>query len=467
MFSKQPIRFLKTTSFRLIWLYIVLFILSSTLLFGIIYWITSHGLMEQLHGALSRSSDSLAKVQQSHGTQELIRIVMEHLFMSGSPPAYIRVEDAQGSMLAGNFGPIPRTDGFTVAPWPGPDSWTEEADEKDWDEHPIIAFGRTLPDGGYLLVGEDGHRLYDTKEAVFQAFAWGLAITLIMAVGGGIVLTLGFLRRIEAINSTTRSIIDGNLNERIATRSTDDELDQLAGNLNTMLDRIQLLMESLRQVSGDIAHDLRLPLQHLRQRLERARHQAETVHKCQIAMDLAIADVDAILGIFTAILTIAQIESGSRRTTFAEVDLSTLVTTMSEAYEDVAEDKGQRLDKTIEPGICILGDRTLLTQMLSNIVENAIRHCPEETIILLKLVKLRNMVQLSISDTGPGIPQEERSKVLQRFYRMDRSRITPGFGLGLSLVKAVADLHEATLELLDNSPGLCLQLRFPLHRNTA
>lgn len=387
--------------------------------------------------------------------------------MSGSPPAYIRVEDGQGNMLAGNFGPIPRTEGFTVAPWPGPDSWTEDADAEEWDEHPIVAFGRGLPDGGYLLVGEDGHRLYETKEAIFQAFAWGMAVTLVMAVGGGIILTSGFLRRIEAINHTTRAIVDGNLDERVSTRSTDDELDQLASNLNAMLDRIQLLMESLRQVSSDIAHDLRLPLHHLRQRLERARHQAGTVEACQAAMDLAIADADAILGIFTAILGIAQIESGSRRAAFSDVDLSALVATMAEAYEGVAEDQGQRLVRTVEAGITIRGDRTLLTQMLANVVENAIRHCPGDTLIALTLTRREEGMLLRVVDTGPGIPEEEHAKVLRRFYRMDRSRSTPGFGLGLSLVKAVADLHGAALELSDNHPGLCLQLLFPFRRQTS
>lgn len=466
MFSMQPTKFFQTTSFRLVVLYALLFSISATLLFGMIYWITSRGLMEQLQGSLSRASASLVKVQQSKGTQELLRIVTEHLFMSGSPPAYIRVEDEQGNMLAGNFGPIPRTEGFTVAPWTGPDSWTEDAADEDWEEHPLIAFGQTLPDGGYLLVGEDGHRLYETKEAIFQAFAWGMGVTLLLAVGGGIVLALGFLRRIEAINHTTRAIVEGNLDERVSTRATNDELDQLAGNLNAMLDRIQTLMDSLRQVSSDIAHDLRLPLHHLRQRLERARHQAGSVQECQKTMDAAIADTDAILGIFTAILGIAQIESGSRRTAFTEVDLSALVGTMAEAFEAVAEDQGQKLVRTVAPEITIRGDRTLLTQMLANLVENAIRHCPEGTLISLTLAHREKTVFLSVTDTGPGIPEAERSKVLRRFYRMDRSRSTTGFGLGLSLVKAVADLHGASLELSDNHPGLRVQLGFPMKGST-
>jgi signal transduction histidine kinase len=454
-------KFFKSTSFRLITLYAVLFTLSATLLFSVIYWMTGRGLLEQLQGELVRGSASLVKIQQSEGTPGLIRAVMEHLFMSGAPPAYILVEDEGGHKLAGNLEPCPRTEGFTVASWPGPDSWTEDVEAQEWEEHPIIAFGRILPGGGYLLVGEDGHRLYETKEAIFQAVAWGMAVTLLLAAGGGVLLTSGFLHRIEAINSTTQSIVKGNLDERVATQGTDDELDQLAGNLNAMLDRIQILMESLRQVSSDIAHDLRLPLHHLRQRLESARLRADTVEECRAAMDLAIADTDAILGIFTAILGIAQIESGSRRAIFADVDFSEVVTTMAEAYEGVAEDQGQRLTLAAKSGLCIRGDRALLTQMLANLVENAIRHCPAGTAISLSLVRNAAETLLTVADTGPGISEEERPKVVRRFYRMDRSRATPGFGLGLSLVKAVVDLHGASLEISDNHPGLRVQVRFP------
>jgi signal transduction histidine kinase len=440
-------------------LYAVLFAVSTSLLFAVIYWIACQALLNQIQDGLAREASSLADDQQSGGMNELIRSIQERLAASDLPPAYALLLDASGRKLTGNLGELARVEGFmSLSP---PVKVVRGLDNEEDYEHAVIAFGRTLPDGTYLLVGEDGNRIDEAKEAILRAFSWGLATTLFLAVGGGMLLSSGFLRRIEVINRTTRAIVAGNLDDRVPNRATGDELDQLVANFNAMLDRIQVLMESLRQVSSDIAHDLRSPLHRLRQRLEGARSRTRTVAEYQGVLDSAIADADNILSIFSAILAIAQIETGNRRFAFAEVDLSAVVADIAEAYGAVAEDQGQTISSALAPGGAVRGDRALLTQMLVNLVENAIRHCPRQTHITLNLEQDQDDVVVSVSDNGPGIPQEEWTNVFRRFYRLDSSRSTAGFGLGLALVKAVADLHGAAIEIMDAQPGFRVRLRFP------
>jgi len=443
-------------------LYALLFAVSATLLFGIIYWIASQALLKQIQDALVREAASLADDQQAGGREELIRSIKERLAATDLPASYALLMDASGRKLAGNLDSMARVEGFSTVPFPAREGQGNDREEEA--EHAVIVFGRNLPDGSYLLVGEDGYRIEEAKEAILRAFGWGMATTLLLAAGGGMLLSTGFLRRIDAINRTTRAIVAGNLSDRVPSRATNDELDQLAVNLNTMLDRIQLLMESLRQVSGDIAHDLRMPLQRLRQRLEGAKTKAYASPECDDVLELAINDTDNILSIFSAILSIAQVESGTRRAAFVAVDLSEVITTIADAYAPVAEDRGQTFTTEIVAGVNVRGDRALLTQMVANLVENAIRHCPAGVRIHLALEKSRiGAVEVSVSDTGPGIPRQEWQNVFKRFYRMDRSRSTSGSGLGLALVKAVADLHDVFIELSDEMPGLRIGLRFPPH----
>jgi signal transduction histidine kinase len=252
----------------------------------------------------------------------------------------------------------------------------------------------------------------------------------------------------------------GNLARRIALRGTSDEFDRLSANLNEMLDRIQMLMDGLRQVSNDIAHDLRTPLTRLRQRLELARTKATTVADFETAVDKAIAETDEILDTFGALLRIAQIEAGTRRAAFTDVDLSGVCQTIVETYAAVAEDHQHALESRIAEGVTVQGDRQLLTQMIANIVENALRHTPDGTRIELELAGLPAAPVCTIRDNGPGIPEPERQKVFRRFYRLDSSRATPGSGLGLSLVAAVAELHRIAVEIGDGQPGLKVTLRF-------
>ena len=453
-------RLFRNTSFRLAALFAGLFTVSATLVFGIIYWIASQALQQQVHDALRREAAALSEELRTGGMSDLIQSLEERLRKSGLPPTYALLLDASGRQLAGNMERTERVTGFTTLPRPGKMPGKTDRDEDR--EHEIIAFGRELPGGAYLLVGEDDHRIDEAKEAILRAFGWGMGSVLLLSIDGGILVSMGFLRRIDAVNRTTRAIMAGNLEDRVPTRATNDELDQLAANLNGMLDRIQELMESLRQVSSDIAHDLRMPLARLRQHLEGARLRHVTGTECQAVLDAAIGDTDNILSIFSAILGIAQIESGARRKAFTPVDLSEIMDTLAETYVAVAEDRGQTIVTRIAPGAIVRGDRALLTQMFANLLENAIRHCPEGTQIALSVSRERDGILASVSDNGPGIPREERENVFKRFYRLDRSRSTSGSGLGLALVKAVSAIHDATMELSDAGPGLQFRVRFPV-----
>ena len=248
--------------------------------------------------------------------------------------------------------------------------------------------------------------------------------------------------------------MEGDLSARIPVRGTQDEIDQLIASLNAMLGRIQQLMDGLRQVSSDIAHDLRTPLGRLRQHLEDARERAKTTAEYDAATDAAIEEADGLLETFSALLRIAQVEAGAQKSAFADIDLSALARSIGEAYQPAAEDSGHTLDIRIDDGVHFTGDRQLLAQMISNLVENALHHTPSGSTVALAVRKTAPGFAIEVADNGPGIPEDERGKVFDRFYRLDRSRSTAGSGLGLALVKAIAGLHGLTIELVDRKPGL-------------
>lgn len=455
----SPDSFLRSTSFRLLAWYAAVFGASVAILLFIVYWIMLAELDEQLSDSVEREAQVLVELYRSRGLNSVVRAIELRVVELRPPRRYYLLQDATGKRIAGNLPQMKPAEGEIVLPvsslFPGGRS---KADDPA-DAYPVIAFGRLLEDGEFLLVGENRYRAIKAREAILLALAWGIVVTLLLAAGGGAVLGVGFLRRIEEINRTTRSIMDGDLSQRVPTRGSGDEMDQLAVNLNAMLDRVQGLMESLKRVSDDIAHDLRTPLSRLRHRLEAAR--GKTGAGRNPVIEQSIAEVDAILDTFSALLRIAQIESGTRRSGFSEVSLAQTVSNVAEAYAPVAEDRGQRLEIAVDGASTIRGDRELLTQMVANLIENPIRHCPPGIGITAGLRQEAGTQVLFVADTGPGIPAAEREKVFRRFYRLESSRTTPGSGLGLALVKAVADLHGASVELSDNRPGLRVDVRFP------
>jgi signal transduction histidine kinase len=300
-----------------------------------------------------------------------------------------------------------------------------------------------------------------------RAFGWGAGATLVLAgIGGGIMVSR-VMRRVELINRASERIMAGDLTGRlpVSRPARGDEFDRLANNLNRMLERIEELVEGLRQVSTDIAHDLRTPLARLRRNLEALRADAgDEVNLAHLAaIDGAVGQADDLLATFAALLRIAQIESRAARFTFTTVDLSAIADAVLEVYRPAAEEKRQELEGHIAASVYVTGDRLLLTQMVANIAENAIRHTPEGASIEITLQpEPKHGASLTISDNGPGIPKSERGKVFRRFYRLDSSRGSPGNGLGLSLVAAIAELHGVSVQLAANNPGgLKVTLAFP------
>lgn len=317
-----------------------------------------------------------------------------------------------------------------------------------------MGFGLTLSDGSFLLVAQDANRLADMQHAIVRAFAWAGGLTVLLAIVGGVWLGSTFLRRIDTITRTSRAIMEGDLSARIPMRGTHDEFDQLVTSLNDMLARIQQLMDGLRQVSSDIAHDLRTPLGRLRQHLENARDRAKTAADFDAATEAAIVEADGLLDTFSALLRIAQVEAGAQRRGFTALDLSALAQSIGEAYQPSAEDSQHKLLLDVEDGVSLTGDRQLLAQLISNLVENALHHTPAGTTVTLGLRKRGASFDIEVADDGPGIPEADRDKVFDRFYRLDRSRSTAGSGLGLALVKAIAGLHGLSVRLEDRGPGL-------------
>jgi signal transduction histidine kinase len=267
---------------------------------------------------------------------------------------------------------------------------------------------------------------------------------------------------VDAIARTAEAIIGGDLGRRVPTRGTGDDLDRLASTLNRMLDRIQALMESLRQVSSDVAHDLRTPLSRLYQRLEEARTHARSAAEYQAAIDAALGEAEGLLETFSALLRIAQVEGASARAGFRDVDLTAVTEAVCDAYLPDAEEAGHRLAATIARDVTVSGDKELLTQALSNLVENALRHTPPGTLVSIRLADGAPAgAQLSVEDDGPGVAAADLPRLTDRFYRGEQSRTTSGNGLGLSLVGAVAELHGAKLSLDAPERGLRVSFSFP------
>jgi signal transduction histidine kinase len=451
--STQLRRWARTYGFRITLLYVALFGVSILILFAVIYWITAEFMEAQLRGAIATELSSLVDDFDSSRTDNTVEAITRRVGSREHELSYYLLQDGAGRKLAGNLPAMGAAAGWYELPIPAGD----DIDSSDT----LMADGAVLSNGWFLVVGQDTDQFTDFEDLIVNIAAGSLAVAFALALIGGLATSASMLRRVTAITDAGRDIMRGNLARRIALRGSGDEFDRLSANLNEMLDRIQMLMDGLRQVSNDIAHDLRTPLARLRQRLEIARAKATTVADYETAVDKAIAETDEILDTFGALLRIAQIEAGTRRAAFTDVDLSGVLQTIVETYAAVAEDHHHGLTSRIADGIAVQGDRQLLTQMIANIVENALRHTPAGTRIELALAGPPAAPVCTIRDDGPGIPEPERQKVFRRFYRLDSSRATPGSGLGLSLVAAVAELHRIAVEIGDNQPGLRVTLRFP------
>ena len=345
------------------------------------------------------------------------------------------------------------------------DDWLEfklEINEQTNETHLARAKIFRLPGSYGLLVGRDINQLTEAKRRIIQALTWGLAMMVLLAFLGGLVLSRRTVRKIGRINQTAQSIMSGDLSKRVPLTNRNDDFDQVADNLNQMLDRIQALMEDIRRVSDNIAHDLRTPLARLRQHLEEARLQEPASSKSAQNLEQSIREADSLLVTFNALLRIARIEAGQLTAGFTQIDYCTLLEDIVEFYEPLMEDKYQTLETGLDTHILSWGDRDLLFQALANLIENAIKYTPEKGNISLTLTRHVDDVIITISDNGPGIPESEYENVFRRFYRLDQSRTASGNGLGLSMVAAVISMHNGDIALNNNRPGLKIQITLPV-----
>jgi signal transduction histidine kinase len=329
----------------------------------------------------------------------------------------------------------------------------------------LMTLGTRLADGSLLVVATDGFDV-DKVGGHMTRFTilWATAITLIALVGGWMT-GLIFLRRIGAANAAIERIVAGRTEQRLPMIGLAPELDDLARNVNRMLDRIDGLMEGLRQVSTDVAHDLRTPLTRLRQMLEAAREAAGR-EETDAGIEIALAQADQLLATFRAILRLAQIQGGGRRTPFAPVHLDELLRTLIETYEPVASDAGHLLTADMVAGAVVKGDADLLAQLFANLIENAIIHTPSGTRVSIEVQREGDAIEVVVRDDGPGVPGAERERITRRFYQVDPSRSGGGSGLGLSIASAIATLHGAQLTIEDALPGLRIGVAFAQYSGT-
>jgi signal transduction histidine kinase len=445
------IKLLHTSTFRLALLYMVLFSSSVFILFSFIYWEMVGYMAMQTDATIILESEGLTEQYRHEGIHELIAVINERIQKNPNDSSIYLLTGHDYIPLAGNLRRWPlvqeTSEGWLNFPLKNPMAKSNSLSQ-------VRAYHFRLSGGRFhLLVGKDVQELNATQNMIIHALGWGLTMTVGLALLGGLMMSWSTVRRVEVINQTCRDIMTGNLTRRIPNKGIGDDFDQLGDNLNAMLDRIETLMAGVRQVADNIAHDLRTPLTRLRNRLEQLRGQVTDNQQCEELIEKNIAEADQLLATFNALLRIAQIESGSRLNCHIQVNLVTLVQDAAELYEVLAHEKNQSFTLHLAGrDILVCGDRDLLFQALANLLDNAVKYTPIGGHIHLSLTKQENVAEIRIVDTGPGIPEEAKTKVFERFFRLESSRNTPGNGLGLSLVVAVAKLHHSQIRLEDNVP---------------
>ena len=445
-------RFFRTESFRLTAIFVAILVGAMAISTIVTYAEMHRGFRAELLLSADGDLASIRQAYQSEGLPEAQEVIGQ---LVGPQPRgqFIVLQDAQGRKLAGNLNPVQAAPGRQIIELPRQSGRRHQPRE-------VIGRGDFIAPGLFAFAARDLSIADRTEEGVLFALGWILMAAVPLALAGGILLSLSFLSQTDTMARTCRRIMQGRLADRIPLRGSRDALDQLAAAINAMVDRIAALMVNVRQISNDIAHDLRTPLTRMRTRLEMARREAGTVGDYEQAVDRAIRDSDDILNIFSALLRIGQMESESEPPDFPDFNLSVLLQQICEAYQPAAEDAGHTLATAIPADIHIAGDRALLSQLFANLLENAIRHTPPGTPIEVGLGEEDGAVKSYVRDHGAGIPVDERENVFRAFYRMESARSTPGSGLGLALVGAIAKYHRAILRVDDASPGASFVLLF-------
>lgn len=454
------LKLLRTSTFRLAALYLVLFALSVAALLGYVYLNTAVLLERQTDETIRAEVQALADQYRLRGLNGIIDTVRRRS-VDESGSVYL-LSDGSGKRIAGNLTSLP--------PMPSQEaSWIEFSLDVQRgggrERHMVRAFHADLAGDFELVVGRDVEALRQFATIIRTTIFYSLAIALVLGLGGGLLMSRNFLRRVDAITEASRSIMDGNMSGRMPVSGSDDELDRLALALNQMLDQIERLMAGMKEVSSNVAHDLKTPLTRVKAMVEAALRSKDPV-EYHAALERTVEESDRLLATFNSLLSIARAESGQSRSGLEQMDAADVLADVVELYEPMAEEQGGTLASEVQKGLHVLADRQLLAQALTNLIDNALKygrvdHQPLE-------VSVRGHVEgdrvvIAVGDHGEGIPMADRHRVTERFVRLDASRSQPGNGLGLSLVSGVMKLHNGELRLEDNKPGLLAKLVLPLH----
>ena len=443
---------LSSSTFRLTLAYLGLFSLSAATILAIVYMASVRFMDRQTRETIREEAAWLLDQYAGARLDVLRRIVDERAAAEPNRRAIYLLADRDGGYLAGNLDRFPQGEadgeGFTHF-----EVQVTEGGQRLATAHAAMARAVELDNGAHLLIGRDVNDNVQNQRLMRMAILLGVGVMLILGLIGGFILSRWMLARLERINRATARIIAGDLSQRIATEDANDEFDELARNLNAMLERIEALLVGMRQVSDDIAHDLRTPLTRMRSRIEVALMGNPSDEDVQDVLNATLADADRLIETFNALLAIARAEAGSKQDDWDQVDLTALARDVIELYEPIAEERGITLRLLGGRGAFIKGHQQLVAQAIANLTDNAIKYTPEGGTVTLATAGTP-LPTISITDTGPGIPEAQREQAKQRFVRLDEQRSTPGSGLGLSLVDAVAKLHGARLDLGDARPGL-------------
>lgn len=446
----------RTSAFKLSAAYLLIFIVFAVFVLGYLAWTSRRLLDDQITATIETEINALAEQYRQGGDRRLITAIERRSRQSGSF-IYLLV-DRQGDSLTGNA--ILRVPALDQRP-----GWIEVKFAAPDEPSDVNRLARLrvflLPSGLRLFVGRDLEDRARLQEVIRRARGWSILMVLSLGGFGAWFVTRRVLSRVDAIAASSARIMDGNLAERLPVTNLDDEFDRLAQHLNQMLDRIGELMAGLRELSDNVAHDLRTPLTRLRNGAEEALRKATTLEESREGLERAIEESDQLIRIFDALLMIARAETGNLATSLRETDLGETLSGLAELYEPLAEEAGLPLRLALEPGLVVRANRELLGRAISNLIDNALKYglptgeggiaAPE---IRLAARHVAGGIEISVADHGAGIPEADRERVMERFVRLDRSRAKPGFGLGLSLVNAIVHLHGGQFRLDDNAPGL-------------
>jgi signal transduction histidine kinase len=462
-------RLLGSTPFRLTAAYMGAFVLAAALIVGFIAWRANDLLTNKVVDTLEAEVTGLREQFQAGGVDRLAAIVAQRSSQPG-PSLYLLV-DGSGRKVAGNLDRVPPEFG---GPYRGTVFSYLRAGEDGQRGTPRKAVGVPLPVPGglVLIVGRDIEDLQRFAGTMGQLGLWSIALLLVLGIGAGLLISRSVLRRIEAINDASRTIMAGDLSKRIPLDGSGDELDRLSASLNAMLARMEELMRALREVSDNIAHDLKTPLNRLRNRAEAALRSPGNPETYRDGLTKTIEEADELIKTFNSLLLIARLEGGAVAESMAPVDPASIIADVAELYEPVAEEAGLALDISAPKGLTLLANRELVSQAVANLVDNAIKYSVDETkssgtdgslhgSIAISLAQNGDAIEIAVADRGPGVAPQDRERALQRFVRLEKSRSRPGSGLGLSLVAAVARLHGGSVRLEDNAPGLRVILSLP------